>query len=235
MGEEGRRQEGKAVTPRVAIYRRISTNRQDTKSQTRAIFDWLKGQGLRRRDVLWFTDRGFSSALVSRPALDRMMELVTTRGLDRIVVWKLDRIGRWDSDDFLAWRIAVKRAKVELVSLTEQAMGFETLAEKIIALVIAEADKLWLDGHRKRVAAGIRAKRKPGQAWGGAITTAKDGRKVDRRGDGRGRAPAPREEIEKACEEIRSGRTRVATVARAFGVDERSVRRWLARYTPAQR
>lgn len=158
---------------RTAIYRRISTDQQDTKSQTRAIFDWMRTGGLTRHDALWFTDRGVSSARTSRPAFDRMMAAIREGKVDRLVVYKLDRIGRWDSDDFLTWRIALKRARVELVSLTESGTGFESIADKIIAIVTAEADRLWLEGHKKRVTAGIRAKRRAGAPWGAGIWRAK--------------------------------------------------------------
>lgn len=158
---------------KTAIYRRISRDHQDTKSQTRAIFDWLAANGLTRGGVRWFTDRGVSSAKTSRPAFDRMMEALDKGSVKRIVVYKLDRIGRWESDDFLTWRIRLRRAKVELVSLTETNTGFDSLADKIIALVIAEADRLWLEGHRKRIKAGIKAKRKAGQPWGIGLRTPK--------------------------------------------------------------
>lgn len=153
-----------------AIYMRVSTDKQDHKAQLSALLAWLRAQGLSRRDATWYRDHGHSSADTSRPALDRLMEAVRAGGVSRLVVWKLDRIGRWESDDFLIWRITIKRANTELVSLTEPATGFSTLSDRIVAICESEARSKWLKDHADRIRAGIAAKR-AGRPWGGQHTS----------------------------------------------------------------
>ncbi len=160
-------QEGRSGAMSTAVYLRVSTDRQEHRSQLRAVLEWLDAKGMSWRDVLWFRDRGISSAKLSRPAFDRLMEECAAGNVKTIVVYKLDRIGRWDTDDYLCWRISMKRLGVSLVSIAGEASDFDSLTDKIMALVLAHADREWLLAHRRRVSAGVKASKvlKAGR-WG---------------------------------------------------------------------
>jgi len=80
--------------PRVALYGRVSTSNhgQDVGLQ----LDELRAVAAQRGWVVSgeYVDEGIRGAKTSRPALDRMLMDARTGKIDRVVCWKLDRLGR---------------------------------------------------------------------------------------------------------------------------------------------
>lgn len=78
----------------VAIYVRVSTNGQSTKSQEpdlrRWEFDWLANH---ENKVKWYGDK-FTGKTMDRPGWTKLMTAVRQGEVSTIVVWKLDRLGR---------------------------------------------------------------------------------------------------------------------------------------------
>lgn len=148
-----------------AIYLRHSTSRQDNESQLVRINEWIKTHGVGRPE--WYSDPAESSAKTSRPQFDKMMERVRSKKIKRIVVYKLDRIGRWDPKDWLRWRLELDALKVELVSILEPAAsGFENIENQIVSLIRAKSDADWLHNHSKRIRDGLAARRARGERLG---------------------------------------------------------------------
>jgi DNA invertase Pin-like site-specific DNA recombinase len=78
---------------RVAIYARVSTLKgQDPEMQIRELREFANSRGW--QVVETYIDQGVSGAKDSRPALNRMMSHASSRKLDAILVWKLDRFAR---------------------------------------------------------------------------------------------------------------------------------------------
>ena len=79
---------------RVAIYLRVSTDKQTTDNQLREL------QGVAERSgwdvVRIFEDAGISGAKGrdKRPGLDSMMRAVNSKRFDMLLVWSVDRLGR---------------------------------------------------------------------------------------------------------------------------------------------
>jgi DNA invertase Pin-like site-specific DNA recombinase len=85
-------------TTRAVIYCRVSTDEQARDGlglsiQLKHCRAYAVAQGW--SVVETFTDAGVSGAKASRPALDEMLAYVQTRGVNIIVVAKLDRLGRY--------------------------------------------------------------------------------------------------------------------------------------------
>ena len=79
---------------RVAIYARVSTDKQTCENQLielRAVADRC-GYTI----VTEFVDTGISGAKgrADRPALNEMMKAATQRRFDMVLVWSIDRLGR---------------------------------------------------------------------------------------------------------------------------------------------
>ena len=55
---------------------------------------------------------------VSRPAYEALLHRVAVRGVDAVVVWRLDRLMRRSAEFERAWEI-LERAGVALISVTE--------------------------------------------------------------------------------------------------------------------
>jgi len=75
-----------------AIYARVSTTDQNCALQLTELRRYVKARGWGKAGE--YVDTGFSGAKASRPELDRLMKDARTRGVDCILVWKLDRWGR---------------------------------------------------------------------------------------------------------------------------------------------
>jgi DNA invertase Pin-like site-specific DNA recombinase len=79
---------------RVAIYVRVSTAGQNTRTQESELRKYAGGRGWAIHQV--YRDEGFSGARVSRPALDQLLHDCQSRrvGIDIVLVWKFDRFAR---------------------------------------------------------------------------------------------------------------------------------------------
>lgn len=79
---------------RVAIYTRVSTDKQSVASQRVSLEDWAKRSGY--EVVAVFEDRGVSGTTgrKERPALDRLIQGAMRREFDLVAAWAVDRLGR---------------------------------------------------------------------------------------------------------------------------------------------
>ena len=77
----------------IAVYKRVSTDMQETSSQAHAVSVWLS---LHRPDaqLVEFVDRGFSGKNNDRPAFAKMCEAIRQDRFSSVVVFRLDRVGR---------------------------------------------------------------------------------------------------------------------------------------------
>jgi DNA invertase Pin-like site-specific DNA recombinase len=82
------------MSKRVAIYLRVSTKDQDTANQRRELEAWAKRAGHTVVEV--YEDFGISGTRGrdKRPAFDAMLKAVTTRKVDMVAAWAVDRLGR---------------------------------------------------------------------------------------------------------------------------------------------
>lgn len=141
---------------KIASYLRVSTVQQDEKLQRDALQAWLSSRSL---SADWYVDHGESSEALSRPGLDALMAALRRGEYDTLLVWKLDRIGRWSADDYILFRIEMNRLGVSVVSVTEGESSFTGMVDKIIALVDAHAREKWMQDHRDRCRAAWKTHR----------------------------------------------------------------------------
>jgi DNA invertase Pin-like site-specific DNA recombinase len=83
---------GRVKQTRVAIYTRVSTDDQSTKTQEHELRQYAKHRGWTVQRV--HTDHGFSGASEKRPALDELLRDTRKRRFDVVLVWKFDRFAR---------------------------------------------------------------------------------------------------------------------------------------------
>lgn len=74
-----------------AVYIRVSTEGQRTDSQEQELKRYCRQRGW--KNAVLYTDR-ISGAKASRPQLDRLLQAVRDGQIKRLVVYKLDRLGR---------------------------------------------------------------------------------------------------------------------------------------------
>src|SRR5215831_13980147 len=105
---------------RAAFYARVSSEQQATahtiQSQITALSERAKTDGFPVPPERQFIDEGYSGATLVRPAMDKLRDLATVGGIDRIYVHSPDRLARNYAYQVLLmdeWR----RAGVEVVFL----------------------------------------------------------------------------------------------------------------------
>ncbi|GMA61477.1 recombinase family protein [Alicyclobacillus fastidiosus] len=93
---------------RAAIYIRVSTQEQASEgfslsAQTQKLRAYCESQDWSVADV--YADEGFSAKDTDRPSLQRLMQDISNRQLDVVLVYKLDRLTRSVSDlyELLRW------------------------------------------------------------------------------------------------------------------------------------
>ena len=101
----------------IAIYARQSVDRADSISIESQI-EFCKYEA-RGAECKVFTDRGFSGKNTKRPAFKEMMTGIENAEINRVIVYKLDRISR-SILDFSSMMVKFEAHHVEFVSSTEK-------------------------------------------------------------------------------------------------------------------
>lgn len=146
---------------RLIGYARVSTDDQDLTLQKRALLAY----GVSEEHIF---EEHASGAKMDRPALKRALRAM--RDGDKIVVWKLDRLGRTLTGVIETVEL-MKAEGVELVSLTEMLDTTSAMGEAFfrISLIFAELERKLIS---ERTKAGIAVRKAQGVRFGqpGKIT-----------------------------------------------------------------
>src|SRR5690242_4229557 len=97
-----------------AIYIRVSSKQQDTASQEPDLKQW---QSSHQGECTVYRDR-FTGKTMDRPGWTKLMESVRTGKVDRIVCWRLDRLGR-TAKGLTALFEELRERRVNLISLKD--------------------------------------------------------------------------------------------------------------------
>jgi DNA invertase Pin-like site-specific DNA recombinase len=146
-----------------AYYLRVSSKTQDTESQEAD----MRAHAAKAKDAKFYRDK-FTGKAISRPDWDRLWSDVCSGKVDRIVVWRLDRLGRTVSGLSKLFEELQDR-KVGLVSLRD-GLDLNTPAGRLMAHVLASVAAYELEVKTERQAAGIEAARQANGGkcpWGG--------------------------------------------------------------------
>lgn len=146
----------------VAIYVRVSTRAQDTKSQEPDLKRWTKAQ---RGTVRWYRDR-FTGRTMQRPGWGRLMKAVAAGDVSKVVVWRLDRLGR-TAKGLTALFEELRARRVGLVSLKD-GLDLSTAAGRLMAHVLASVAQYETEVRAERILAGQSVARANGKRWGGS-------------------------------------------------------------------
>lgn len=192
-----------------AMYMRVSSTKgQETRSQEPDLTTWAKAQG---DDVVWFKDR-FTGTTMDRPGLERMLADVRNGKITKVVVWRLDRLGR-TAKGLLTLLDELQTLGVGFVSLRE---GFDlgTPAGRLMAGVLASVAAYETEVRKERQLAGIAKAKTEGRTWGG--------RKV-------GTRVRLTVEKENLIQQLHSEGKPVAAIARMVGLTRKTIYRALGR------
>lgn len=149
---------------RVAIYSRVSTDKQTTENQERELREIAERSGW--EIVETYRDAGISGAKGrdKRPAFDALCKDATRRRFDLIMAWSVDRLGR-SLQDLVSFLTEVHAAGVDLF-LHQQGLDTRSPAGKAMFQmmgVFAEFERAMI---RERVNAGLARAKGEGKTLG---------------------------------------------------------------------
>lgn len=145
-----------------AIYVRVSTKDQSHASQLPDLERWGASHDGK---VIWFKD-SFSGRTLNRPGMDQMLDALRSGKLERIVVWRLDRLGR-TTKGLCQLFDELRERRVDLVSLKD-GFSLESPAGRLHARILASVAEYETEVRAERVAAGQAVARRKGKRWGGS-------------------------------------------------------------------
>ena len=153
-----------------AIYIRVSTNQQSTRSQRADLKRWVDAQEL-DGEVKWYEDKATGKNM-NRAGWQKLQAAIDSGSVTRLVVWRLDQLGRTASGLCKLFE-DLQEKKVRLVSLMDS-IDLGTASGRLIANVLASVAAYETEIRGERVRAGQQAARAAGKKWGGS----KKGRRV---------------------------------------------------------
>ena len=152
---------------RVAIYYRVSTDKQDLRSQLTAVERWLADCSPQPEQVTLFKDEGRSGYDKRRPAYRELMNCVMRGQIDTIVVYRLDRFSR-SASDAIRTLLELDEYGVGFISITQPILnlGHENPFRRTMLAAFAEIAEIERETIVSRVKAGLEAARKRGVVLG---------------------------------------------------------------------
>jgi DNA invertase Pin-like site-specific DNA recombinase len=144
-----------------AIYGRVSSTRQGLESQLPDLERWAAAQG---EPVEWYRDK-FTGKRMDRPGWQKLWAAIDRGEVSRIVVWRLDRLGR-TAAGLTKLFAELQDRRIGLVSLKD-GIDLSTAAGRMLANVLASIAQFETELRAERVMAGQAAAKAAGKSIGG--------------------------------------------------------------------
>jgi DNA invertase Pin-like site-specific DNA recombinase len=146
---------------RIAIYTRVSTLEQSIEGQAHELKEYAKNRNWKVSRI--YSDR-VSGVKSSRPALDEMLLDAKKRKFDRLLVWRIDRLGR-SVPHLLEVLETLRVLGIEFVSLSET-IDTSTPTGKMVFTVLAAVAELERSITVERVRMGLENAKRRGVKLG---------------------------------------------------------------------
>jgi site-specific DNA recombinase len=147
---------------KTAIYLRVSTESQELDAQERQISMFLQHKQI--IDFSRYADRAYSGSNTERPQFKQLLNDIKQGKVERLIVWKLDRLSR-KLKDLISLLDEFQEYGVKVISVHE---NIDMTTPHGIAMVhmIGVFAQLERDMGIERTKAGIAASRAKGTKWG---------------------------------------------------------------------
>lgn len=149
--------------PAIAIYARVSSRQQDLRSQEPDLNRWA--ETCADAPVKWYKDK-FTGKTMDRPGWKRLEADLIAGKVSRIVVWRLDRLGR-TAAGLTALFEDLQRRNIGFESLRDK-VDLSTAAGRLMANVLASVAAYENEVRSERILAGQAVARANGKRWGGS-------------------------------------------------------------------
>ena len=153
---------------KVALYCRVSTQEQamsghSIEEQQDRLQKFCEAFGW--NDVQMFTDAGFSGANVLRPALQSLIKAVQTHKVDKVLVYKLDRLSRSQKDTLMLIEDVFLANGCDFVSISEN-FDTSTAFGRAMVGILAVFAQLEREQIKERMSMGRQGRAKQGKFHG---------------------------------------------------------------------
>jgi DNA invertase Pin-like site-specific DNA recombinase len=194
-----------------ALYARVSSNQQDTRSQEADLKAWAAQQEAKGETVAWYRDKA-SGTNFNRKDWQRLEADLNTGKVTRIVVWRLDRLGR-TAGETITLLDNLDAKGIGFLSIRD---GFDpsTPSGRLQRNILASVAQFETEVRRERQTAGIAAAKAEGKRWGG--------RKI-------GTRITLTVEKEVLAKKLKAEGQTVASIARNLGIARKTVYQAMAR------
>ena len=137
---------------KVAIYARVSTDKQTTQNQVDALSEVAERCGYQLTQI--FSEDGISGSKgrEGRPALDQLMKSATQRKFEMVMCWSIDRLGR-SLQNLVEILNELQAMKIDLFFL-QQGLDTSTPSGRMIFSVFGAIGEFERNLIRERVIAG---------------------------------------------------------------------------------
>lgn len=148
-----------------AIYVRVSSRKQDQASQLPDLERYARNATADGEQVVWYRDKATGKTM-ARPGWQRLEADIRAGKVTRVVVWRLDRLGRTASGLATLFDELSAR-KVNLVSIRD-GLDLSTAAGRLMANVLASVAQYETEVRGERTVAGQSVARAKGVHMGRA-------------------------------------------------------------------
>ena len=152
----------KAKNQMVAIYARVSTDKQKVDMQLNELRDFVKRSGWKVYKE--FIDEGYTGSNTKRPAYNEMISESRKRKFDILVVWKLDRLSR-SLKDLINTLDELGYLGINFISYDNN-LDTTTPTGKLVFQIIGAVAEFEKDIIRERVVAGLENAKQKGTQLG---------------------------------------------------------------------
>jgi DNA invertase Pin-like site-specific DNA recombinase len=149
-----------AESKHTAVYLRVSSKSQETRSQEPDLKRWAESQD---GPVVWYRDR-FTGKTMARPGWLKLAQDIEAGKVRALACWRLDRLGR-TAKGLTALFEDLAARRVNLVSLKD-GLDLSTPAGRLMANVLASVAAYETEVRAERIRAGQEAARAAGKHLG---------------------------------------------------------------------
>ena len=158
---------------RLAVYKRVSTDRQDMQMQDHSLAAWLATRPP-PTSIVYFEDHGKSGSNTNRPGFQALCKAIDNKEADAVLVYRLDRLSRRATDAIellIGW---IKR-DIEFFAADQPVLnlGKDQPFRLSILAIFSELAQIERDTLISRVRAGMAAAKAKGKKFGPPSTMTK--------------------------------------------------------------
>lgn len=156
---------------KVVLYIRVSTQEQAREGysigeQIERLTKYCEAMGWEIVDT--FVDPGYSGGDTNRPGLEQMMDKIKHDNIDKVVVYKLDRLSRSQKDTLFLIEDVFLKHNTDFVSMNENFDTSTPFGRAMIGILAVFA-QLEREQIKERMAMGKEARAKEGKWNGGSV------------------------------------------------------------------